>query len=354
MKGVSKYIIENKPPEYIGNLSGCNMKESSAFHNYQKNISQPNTTTQTSVSENKSNTHTSIIKRTINHFKIIIDMLIKENTAFNKKTTKNEEEIQKTEGEVKEMKRKIENLKEMLEKYKNEKEEEINKIREGHEREYNDLKDMLMDKINSLSLIINDSNDIIKTLEKENTDLKRRNLKMESNYQAITQSHMELEKYIENNFIYLNEVIDRKDKDFSMLQKEVGLKKLHISSLEGIVNRKSQYLNKDNENEYDYYVSKNKSEKYDEDEEGSYVYPSESTSTFMRSPGFKNINEIQFEYKENNVNDYSTENTYNNQNKYNLTDINQRLNIKKDKNKEVRSMSPSPSPFRSAYIISHK
>ena len=178
--------------------------------------------------------------------------------------TKAEQELKdlnnKNSEVISELNQEINSLKYKLEEELCERNIEIKNIKEEAIYEATDMKENLLDKIKSLTSIIEDGNKMILILEKDNNDLKRINLKQERSLKLLTDSHIELEKCIENNYETLKIQLDNKENEFSVLNRDLELKSLHISSLENILKRKDeQYTNPNIELSYNYNnISNNK------------------------------------------------------------------------------------------------
>jgi len=112
---------------------------------------------------------------------------------------------------------------------------EIIQMKSTHEKELSDQKKLLYEKIYKLNNLLKESNEIIKTYEKEITLLRNRNTKLEQNLKMLTNSHDELEKIINTNTIGLKTEIDIKNQKYNDILKELSIKDIHIKSLEQLI-----------------------------------------------------------------------------------------------------------------------
>ena len=118
--------------------------------------------------------------------------------------------------------------------------EKINIIKNNNENEFLNQKKILYDKIHKLNKLLEESNNIIKAYEKETTDLKNKNKKLENNLKLLTYSHHELEKIINSSTSGLKTEIDIKDQKYNDLLKELQLKDIHIKSLENLFDKENK------------------------------------------------------------------------------------------------------------------
>ena len=112
---------------------------------------------------------------------------------------------------------------------------EIIQMKSTHEKELSDQKKLLYEKIYKLNNLLEESNEIIKSYEKEITLLKNRNNKLEQNLKMLTNSHDELEKIINTNTTGLKTELDIKDQKYNDILKELSIKDIHIKSLEKLI-----------------------------------------------------------------------------------------------------------------------
>ena len=101
-------------------------------------------------------------------------------------------------------------------------------------------KKILYEKIRKLNNLLEESNEIIKSYEKEVTLLKERNNKLENNLKLLTQSHNELEKIINTNNIGLKTQLDIKEQKYNDILKELSIKDIHIKSLEKLIENQNK------------------------------------------------------------------------------------------------------------------
>ena len=164
--------------------------------------------------------------------------LNKQLSEMNRENKNNKEKINDLENENFFMKDKIKSYEENIQK-------EINNYKNRKDNEYNETKEVLLNKIITLNNILDQGNKLIKSYELEVADLKNKNSKLEFNLKMLTQSHEELENIVNNNEKGLKEQIDIKDQNYQNLIKEIQLKDLQIKSLEQLL---SQYQNEQKEN----------------------------------------------------------------------------------------------------------
>ena len=164
--------------------------------------------------------------------------LNKQLSDMNRENKNNKEKINDLENENFFMKDKIKSYEENIQK-------EINNYKNRKDNEYNETKEVLLNKIITLNNILDQGNKLIKSYELEVADLKNKNSKLEFNLKMLTQSHEELENIVNNNEKGLKEQIDIKDQNYQNLIKEIQLKDLQIKSLEQLL---SQYQNEQKEN----------------------------------------------------------------------------------------------------------
>ena len=114
------------------------------------------------------------------------------------------------------------------------------RIKKEDNNEFLEQKKMLYDKIHKLNDLLEESNQIIKTYEKETSELKNKNIKLENNIKLLTNSHYELEKIINSSTDGLKSEIDIKDQKYNDLLKELQLKDIHIKSLENLFDKQNR------------------------------------------------------------------------------------------------------------------
>ena len=107
-------------------------------------------------------------------------------------------------------------------------------------------KNIFLEKIKSLTQLLEESNQLIQSYENEVKDLKSKNKKLEYNLKMLTQSHSELEKLVNHSTEDLRTEIDVKDQRYNELLKEIQLKDLHIQSLEKLIGKENNDLNLNN------------------------------------------------------------------------------------------------------------
>ena len=112
---------------------------------------------------------------------------------------------------------------------------EIKQMKSKHEKEITDQKKLLYEKIYKLNNLLEESNEIIKTYEKEISILRNKNDKLENNLKILTNSHTELEKIINSNTSGLKNQLDIKEQKYNDILKELSIKDIHIKSLEKII-----------------------------------------------------------------------------------------------------------------------
>jgi hypothetical protein len=113
--------------------------------------------------------------------------------------------------------------------------EQLTELQNSKETELSRQKQMLYEKIKSLTNLLEESNKLIKSYEIEVTQLKNKNSKLEYNLKMLTDSHSELEKIINNNSSGLKSELEFKEHNNNELLKELELKDLHIKSLEKLL-----------------------------------------------------------------------------------------------------------------------
>ena len=86
----------------------------------------------------------------------------------------------------------------------------------------------MYEKIRKLNNLLEESNSIIKSYEKEVQALKERNSKLENNLKILSSSHSELEKIINNNTTGLKNQLDIKEQKYNDILKERQIKDKHI------------------------------------------------------------------------------------------------------------------------------
>ena len=118
--------------------------------------------------------------------------------------------------------------------------DKIKIIKNENNNEFLEQKKMLYDKIHKLNDLLEESNQIIKTYEKETSELKNKNIKLENNIKLLTNSHCELEKIINSSTDGLKSEIDIKDQKYNDLLKELQLKDIHIKSLENLFDKQNR------------------------------------------------------------------------------------------------------------------
>ena len=136
-------------------------------------------------------------------------------------------------------------MKDKIKSYEENIQKEINNYKNRKDNEYNETKEVLLNKIITLNNILDQGNKLIKSYELEVADLKNKNSKLEFNLKMLTQSHEELENIVNNNEKGLKEHIDIKDQNYQNLIKELQLEDLQIKSLEQLL---SQYQNEQKKN----------------------------------------------------------------------------------------------------------
>ena len=117
---------------------------------------------------------------------------------------------------------------------------EIKQMKSKHEKEITDQKKLLYEKIYKLNNLLEESNEIIKTYEKEISILRNKNDKLENNLKILTNSHTELEKIINSNTSGLKNQLDIKEQKYNDILKELSIKDIHIKSLEKIIENQNK------------------------------------------------------------------------------------------------------------------
>ena len=117
---------------------------------------------------------------------------------------------------------------------------EMKQIKSKHEKEITDQKKLLYEKIYKLNNLLEESNEIIKTYEKEISILRNKNDKLENNLKILTNSHTELEKIINSNTSGLKNQLDIKEQKYNDILKELSIKDIHIKSLEKIIENQNK------------------------------------------------------------------------------------------------------------------
>ena len=117
---------------------------------------------------------------------------------------------------------------------------EIIQIKQNHEKEIKHQKKLLYEKIYKLNTLLEESNEIIKTYEKEISTLRNRNVKLENNLKILTASHTELEKIINTNTLGLKTELDIKEQKYNDILKELSIKDIHIKSLEKLLENQNK------------------------------------------------------------------------------------------------------------------
>ena len=115
--------------------------------------------------------------------------------------------------------------------------EKIANIEIMKDKEIKTQKSILYEKIKSLTQLLEESNHLIQSYEQEVKEHKARIAKLEYNLKMLTDSHIELEKSINNNTTSLQSTIDEKEQRYNALLREIELKDLHIQSLEKLLNQ---------------------------------------------------------------------------------------------------------------------
>ena len=117
---------------------------------------------------------------------------------------------------------------------------EMKQMKSKHEKEITDQKKLLYEKIYKLNNLLEESNEIIKTYEKEISILRNKNDKLENNLKILTNSHCELEKIISSNTSGLKNQLDIKEQKYNDILKELSIKDIHIKSLEKIIENQNK------------------------------------------------------------------------------------------------------------------
>jgi len=222
--------------------------------NMNLNLSSPKKGSSTRAA-NK-NKYRNEILTNINNSELInkISYLVKTNNEMSKKlletSNKNNEyktKMNKISNENKDLKNKMafndQSMSEQLTELQNSKETELSR-----------QKQMLYEKIKSLTNLLEESNKLIKSYEIEVTQLKNKNSKLEYNLKMLTDSHSELEKIVNNNSSGLKSELEIKEHNNNELLKELELKDLHIKSLEKLLIKQNPL-----ENNYKTLLSSNNS-----------------------------------------------------------------------------------------------
>ena len=131
--------------------------------------------------------------------------------------------------------------------------EQISELQNSKETELLKQKQILYNKIKSLTNLLEESNKLIIAYEIEVTQLKTKNSKLEYNLKMLTDSHIELEKLINNNTSGLKTELELKEKNNNELLKELEIKDLHIKSLEKLLAQQNPIDSIDNNKNKDDY-----------------------------------------------------------------------------------------------------
>ena len=288
---------------------------------------------------NKDNIQNKIISQ-INSLIILTKELNNENKNLEKENKGYKLEIEKIKKDNKNLKNEIHNN-------TRETESKISTIKTTNENEFKNQKKILYDKIHKLSDLLIESNQIIKTYEKEVTYLKSKNLKLENNLKLLTHSHNELEKIINTSTSGLKSEIDIKDQKYNDLLKELQLKDVHIKSLENLYDKQNKpevgkiftkinaipvNLGDDDDiiNLNNFNINNNEdglNTTFNKNNNNNNVYYGNEQNKGMDSFGRDEVNEMKlnkllnnFEIK-NRINNYNKENLNQNQNSVELNDL---------------------------------
>ena len=109
--------------------------------------------------------------------------------------------------------------------------EQITELQNSKQSELSKQKQVLYEKIKSLTNLLEESNRLIKSYETEVTQLKNKNNKLEYNLKMLTESHSELEKIINNDNSGLKNELELKEQNNNELLKELQIKDLHITKI---------------------------------------------------------------------------------------------------------------------------
>ena len=181
-----------------------------------------------------------------------IDYLVRQNENLNKtlielsnKNLSNDDLIKQLKQENKNLQNEIQNLNKTLNKT-------IKNIQNEKDLEIENQKKLFYDKIRSLSQLLEESNQLMLSYEKEMKELKSKNQKLHYNIKMLTDSNDKLNEIVNNNNDGLKNEIDIKNEKYNNLLKEVQLKDVQIQSLEKLIqqnpdlNSKMNYSYNDN------------------------------------------------------------------------------------------------------------
>ena len=181
-----------------------------------------------------------------------IDYLVRQNENLNKtlielsdKNLSNDDLIKQLKQENKNLQNEIQNLNKTLNKT-------IKNIQNEKDLEIDNQKKLFYDKIRSLSQLLEESNQLMLSYEKEMKELKSKNQKLHYNIKMLTDSNDKLNEIVNNNNDGLKNEIDIKNEKYNNLLKEVQLKDVQIQSLEKLIqqnpdlNSKMNYSYNDN------------------------------------------------------------------------------------------------------------
>lgn len=183
-----------------------------------------------------------------------IDILLSENKKLNSEVKELNSKLNEAQKNNLDLKNSNDELQRKLNFAEKDINEKISNIELMKDKELKQQKSMLYEKIKSLTQLLEESNHLIQSYENEVKELKNKITKLEYNLKMLTDSHIELERSINNNTFSLQTAIDEKDLKYNNLLREIELKDLHIQSLEKLINQENPempnniYMNTQNQN----------------------------------------------------------------------------------------------------------
>ena len=171
-----------------------------------------------------------------------IESLINLNKELNKQIKDIESINKKYKKDLNEAMINNKDLKQQMINSKREWNTQFNNLKNDNINLLNKQKETLFGKIQTLSKLLEDSNNIIKNYENEIQDLKNKNMRLEYNLQLLSNSHTDLENIVKNGNAPLRNQIDMNEQKYNELLKELELKELYIKSLEKLLNEENKQV----------------------------------------------------------------------------------------------------------------
>ena len=168
-----------------------------------------------------------------------ISQIIEENAKLRSSLTEVNERKSQLEAQNEELVAKNSEMLSAIDSSEKNLNEKISNIEIMKDKEIKQQKSILYEKIKSLTQLLEESNHLIQSYEQEVKEHKARIAKLEYNLKMLTDSHIELEKSINNNTTSLQSTIDEKEQRYNALLREIELKDLHIQSLEKLLNQEN-------------------------------------------------------------------------------------------------------------------